>query len=282
MGYFSDLREGVSSTWQGLRLAIRHLGQARHQRTVQDIRDPKYFDKSQQTGQVTLDWPGVSMPLPENSRNTLHCEIDDCIVCDKCAKVCPVDCIAIESIKSPEVIGETSDGTAKRLYASRFDIDMSKCCFCGLCTTVCPTECLTMTDVYDVSVFDKDMLVYQFGEMTVTEMALRKEELAAAQAAKAQSASAAKTTAIEKPIVATAPTPEPAKPKPAFKPFGAAKKPTLAEEKPSNSSEEGSAASTPDPSAPTPEPAKLKPTFKPFAKKKAEPDADNPKEEEKP
>ena len=91
-------------------------------------------------------------PIPDVGRYRLHNEIDDCIVCDKCAKICPVDCIDIEPIKATEEIGKTSDGTPKRIYAAKFDIDMGKCCFCGLCTTVCPTECLTMTKVYDFSV----------------------------------------------------------------------------------------------------------------------------------
>ena len=33
--------------------------------------------------------------VPEIGRYQLDCEIDDCIVCDKCAKVCPVDCIKL-------------------------------------------------------------------------------------------------------------------------------------------------------------------------------------------
>ena len=100
---------------------------------------------------VTQRYPHEKLTLPENSRYKLHNEIGDCIVCDKCARVCPVDCIDIVSIRSEKEIGKTSDGKSKRLYAARFDIDMAKCCFCGLCTTVCPTACLTMTKEYDFS-----------------------------------------------------------------------------------------------------------------------------------
>jgi formate hydrogenlyase subunit 6/NADH:ubiquinone oxidoreductase subunit I len=92
--------------------------------------------------------------------------MDDCIVCDKCVKICPVDCIEIEPIRSSEEIGKASDGSSIRLYAAKFDIDMAKCCYCGLCTTVCPTECLTMTQEFDFSTFDIKTMLFQFGNLT--------------------------------------------------------------------------------------------------------------------
>jgi NADH-quinone oxidoreductase subunit I len=95
--------------------------------------------------------------------------MDDCIVCDKCVKVCPVDCIEIEPIKATGLVGLTSDGSPIRLYAAKFDIDMSKCCFCGLCTTVCPTECLTMTSEYDFSVYEVKEHNFSFANLTAEE-----------------------------------------------------------------------------------------------------------------
>ena len=86
-----------------------------------------------------------------------------------CAKICPVDCIDIQSIKSIEAIGKTSDGTTKRLYAAKFDIDMAKCMYCGLCTVVCPTECIVMTDTYDRSMIDLNEMTYKFSDMTAAE-----------------------------------------------------------------------------------------------------------------
>ena len=150
--YFGNIREAIKTSLKGLSLTWRHFKDARQSRKPIFVDNPDYF--KQQTGIVTLQYPHQHLPLPDNGRYQLHNEIEDCIVCDKCAKVCPVDCIDIEPIKATGIAGYASDGSAIRLFAAKFDIDMAKCMFCGLCTTVCPTECLTMTSEYDFSTFD--------------------------------------------------------------------------------------------------------------------------------
>ncbi len=167
MGILTKVFAGFGSAWQGLTLTFKHLLAARKSRGVKSIQDNNYFKN--QEGIVTIQYPHEKIPVPEVGRYQLDVEIDDCIVCDLCAKICPVDCIEIESIKSTEAIGQTSDGTTKRLYAAKFDIDMAKCLYCGLCTVVCPTECIIMTDQYDRSVSHISQLNYHFSDMTAEE-----------------------------------------------------------------------------------------------------------------
>lgn len=159
---------------KGMRLTFRHLRQSIRRRRVQAISQKEYFDQT--TGLATLAYPYETVPVPDHGRYQLHNEIEDCIVCDKCAKICPVDCIDIEPIKSVGEFGKTSDGTSKRIYAARFDIDMAKCCFCGLCTTVCPTESLTMTPEYDFSTFDLTTLNFGFGNISEAEAEIKRKE----------------------------------------------------------------------------------------------------------
>ena len=147
-------------------LTWKHAWSARKSRKIQQVQDPNYFSAGENTGIFTLEYPHQKIPVPVNGRYQLHNEMDDCIVCDKCVKVCPVDCIEIDPIKATGLVGHTSDGSPIRLYAAKFDIDMSKCCFCGLCTTVCPTECLTMTSEYDFSVFDVKEHTFGFANLT--------------------------------------------------------------------------------------------------------------------
>jgi formate hydrogenlyase subunit 6/NADH:ubiquinone oxidoreductase subunit I len=172
--YFDRIYVAIRSTVIGAKLSFRHFRKAigKKQQNIAP-EDNNYFTQTE--GIVTLQYPHEKLPLPDNARYTLHNEIEDCIVCDKCAKICPVDCIAIETVKATEQIGTTSDGTPIRLYAAKFDIDMAKCCFCGLCTTVCPTECLTMTKEYDFAVFDVQAMNIPFSVMTEEQITEKKQ-----------------------------------------------------------------------------------------------------------
>jgi NADH-quinone oxidoreductase subunit I len=177
---------GITTAWKGLTLTIRHLFASNAKRQVISVSDNNYF--KQLEGTNTIQYPHQKLPVPEVGRYQLDVEMDDCIVCDLCAKICPVDCITIESIKATEAIGQTSDGTTKRLYAAKFDIDMAKCMYCGLCTIVCPTECIVMTNQYDKSVFELKNLTYEFADMTPEDAAEKRQllenQLAERQAAK--------------------------------------------------------------------------------------------------
>ncbi|QTE37077.1 4Fe-4S binding protein [Mucilaginibacter gossypii] len=178
--------KAFTTAWKGLSLTIRHLFEGNGKREIVTVSDSNYF-KQLEHGTNTIQYPKQQLPVPEVGRYQLDVEMDDCIVCDLCAKVCPVNCIDIESIKATEAIGQTSDGTTKRLYAAKFDIDMAKCMYCGLCTIVCPTECITMTNQYDKTVFQLSDLVYQFSDMT-PEDAAEKRALFDKQQAEKQAA----------------------------------------------------------------------------------------------
>jgi len=181
--YARSFSQGFLSLLKGLQLTCRHLLRATQKRKIVPIMNDEYFAAAK--GIATIQYPHEMIPVPDNGRYRLHNEIDDCIVCDKCAKICPVDCIEIEPVRATEEIGKTSDGTPKRIYAARFDIDMAKCCFCGLCTTVCPTECLTMTKVFDFSVTDIHEHTFAFAEMSQAEIAEKKALLETYQKNKA-------------------------------------------------------------------------------------------------
>ncbi len=127
---------------------------------------------------VTIQYPDVKLQLPERVRNRLYVHMDDCIGCYQCARACPVDCIMIETAKAlpTENLGTTSTGQKKRLWVTRFDIDIAKCCYCGLCVYPCPTECIKMTDVYEFSEYDRKNLIYSFATLTSGEAAQKKAQ----------------------------------------------------------------------------------------------------------
>jgi len=176
--YFKDIFTSIWTVLIGMKVTFKHL-----------------FVPA-----VTIQYPDVKLKLPERARNRLYVNIDDCIGCDQCSMACPVDCITIETVKSlpTDDLGVTSTGHKKRLWVTRFDIDIAKCCYCGLCVPPCPTECIVMTDVYEFSEFERHNLIYNYSLMTPAEVADVKakyeqweKEQAAKKAATAQAAKAA-------------------------------------------------------------------------------------------
>ena len=214
--YWGNIISSTRSLWSGLRITFDHFLKARSSKKPISIQDDAYF--KQPDGIATIQYPHVTLPVPDTGRYQLHNEIDDCIVCDKCVKICPVDCITIEPIRATEEIGRTSDGTPKRIYAAKFDIDMGKCCFCGLCTTVCPTECLIMTKTYDFSVFDIRQHNFEFADMTPQQIEEKKKLFEEHQKNK----TAAQPTTPSSPTSTSGEAPKPSRPvfKPKIKPPG--------------------------------------------------------------
>lgn len=124
--------------------------------------------------QVTVEYPRKEKwDVPDGSRMRLYNNIDDCIACYKCSRICPTDCIDIESVKTPDSVdlGKTSTGNPKQFWIPKFDIDMVKCCYCDLCTVVCPTDCLVMTKNFEGSEYERSNLVYSFSNLDSEDMA---------------------------------------------------------------------------------------------------------------
>lgn len=70
-----------------LQLTWGHL----YQNAMTAIRQSESSYFQDQGSTITLQYPHEKLPVPDRGRYKLHNEIEDCIVCDKCAKICPVD-----------------------------------------------------------------------------------------------------------------------------------------------------------------------------------------------
>lgn len=172
--YFSNIFASISTLITGMMITWNHMLKIRRDN-------------------VTLQYPEERWPRPERNigfdmqdynviRSRLHVDIDDCIGCLKCERVCPVQCIKINTVKVetkgedlPDIShkGVTSNGTKKALIVSRFDIDMTECCYCNLCTYPCPEECIYMTGGpnahkhpidYEFSQYDRNDLIFRFAK----------------------------------------------------------------------------------------------------------------------
>ena len=127
--YFNDMYQAVSSALVGMSITIKHIWKK----------------------PVTLQFPDERQVMPDRFRGFVHNDTLKCDACNICAKLCPVDCIYIET-----------EGKGKDRYMTRYAIDYNKCIWCSLCTENCHTGSITMSHDYDHSVYFRQSLVYEF------------------------------------------------------------------------------------------------------------------------
>lgn len=194
--YFSNIKAGAVTIATGMGITLKHFFNAVHRKGDAGIDDADYF--RQVDGLCTLQYPREAVPTPVNARYRLYNDIEDCIGCGQCERACPVTCITIETIKVvPDdlaLCGKTSGGQQKKFWLPVFDIDVAKCMTCGICVSVCPTECLVHTPVSDFSEFDRQNMIYHFGNLSRLEAEAKRRKVAEqqAQAAREKEAAAAK------------------------------------------------------------------------------------------
>ncbi len=93
--------------------------------------------------------------LPPRTRGLLVNDINECIGCYECAKVCPTECIEIQSERQP---------ATQKEWVSLFNIDNSRCVFCGLCVEVCPTGSIKHSKKYEAAAYEKREMISSFGK----------------------------------------------------------------------------------------------------------------------
>lgn len=78
-----------------------------------------------------------------------------CVACGLCARICPTSCLDMHVVPSDEGDRELGE----------FILKAGRCMFCGLCSQVCPVDAITMSGEYELSVMDRDGLVYTKTEL---------------------------------------------------------------------------------------------------------------------
>ena len=119
--YIEQIWQGISSTKKGMSLTWKHLWAAKNQRKVQDIRSDNYFQSNE--GVFTLQYPAEQVEIPERSRYQLDNVMEDCIVCDKCVKICPVDCIDLLALNRPNY---KTQQARQRYYAKKQRLELKQ------------------------------------------------------------------------------------------------------------------------------------------------------------
>jgi len=159
--YLNDIVEAVVTTAKGMRITARYGV------------DPKE--------EVTLQYPEERWEIPTGYRGFLHNDILKCTACTMCVKVCPVDCISLESVR----------GADKKMVLASYDINIGRCMYCGLCVEVCPPKSLKHTAGYELASTTRGELILHFISEAAAEVKARVARQVAEAAAKAEEAAKA-------------------------------------------------------------------------------------------
>jgi len=139
--YFQDALNAIRTIAAGLRVTL-----------------PYFFAHS-----IVLQYPEIEPAIQPRFRGFHAYEIERCIACESCARVCPADCITVART-APRKLDKERD-IAVGGAVTEFRIDHSTCLFCALCVEVCPTACLTMGALHDNSCFQRDDLVADYVQL---------------------------------------------------------------------------------------------------------------------
>lgn len=145
--YFRDIYLAFYSLAQGMKLTLYYFT---HPRKV--IITEQYPENRETTIRVPERFAGeLIMPHDENNEHK-------CTSCTMCELACPNG-----TIKIVTGVIETEDGKKKR-YLDKYIYNLGICTFCQQCVDACPQDAITMVKDFELSMYDRNLLIKQLNK----------------------------------------------------------------------------------------------------------------------
>ena len=93
---------------------------------------------------LTAMYPEVILELPEEYRGMIKLDLDKCVQCGLCARICPANAIKMYRRENKRNPG----------------INYQRCIFCGFCVDICPVGALELTSVHDSAFYTLDEQIF--------------------------------------------------------------------------------------------------------------------------
>jgi NADH-quinone oxidoreductase subunit I len=111
---------------------------------------------------VTLEYPDERPDIPNGYRGVPTLVKDPngrekCVSCQLCEFVCPPKAIRI----TPGEIESEDPFAHVEKAPEEFEINMLRCIYCGLCQEVCPEEAIFLQDIFSLSGYSREELVFK-------------------------------------------------------------------------------------------------------------------------
>jgi NADH-quinone oxidoreductase subunit I len=105
---------------------------------------------------ATLMYPEVIQDFAPNYKGMLKLDIDTCISCKQCARICPSNAIKMYKEEPDSHSGRGLTGMFLRQFFANHKhpgLTYERCIFCGFCVDICPVNALEMSLVHDEACF---------------------------------------------------------------------------------------------------------------------------------
>ena len=115
---------------------------------------------------ITVQYPEERLTLPSHSIGMHKLDLNKCIGCGTCARVCPNK--TIEMVTAGVIETKLKSGKVVKKPKKHPNVYLGRCMFCGLCEENCPTKAIKLTRNYEIAGYTREELLKTYEDLAKT------------------------------------------------------------------------------------------------------------------